>query len=123
MNKTYVVKEIMELGDFHVIGVCPTLELAEKLRQKNENLWELEDCEVSFKVWTQMQEEYFSNYSTLKDKSFIEAMVERHPEYPVSDIERADREFSTYNYVGTAIEEIDLYTNDSDITLYGIDRR
>lgn len=122
MNKVYIVKEVLETGEIYVVGVCPTLELAQKLKQKNENLWELEDCEISFQTWVQMQEEYWSVYSQ-DQRPFVDEMIERHPEYSVSDIERADREFSTYSYLGTFVEEINLYTNDSDIALYGIDHR
>lgn len=64
MNKMFLVKEVHDCRQLHIIGVCPNRDLADKLKKENEK----------------------------------------------------------YSYLKTIIEEVDLYTLNTDIILYGIDR-
>lgn len=121
MTKAYVVREIHDYDQFFIIGVCHSRELAEKLRQKNENSWDLEDCEITSKMWDEMLMQVFSKDPS--EKSIEEKMIENYPEYSVSDITRACGEYMNRSYVSTVIEEINLFTNDTDIEAYGIDTR
>ena len=57
------------------------------------------------------------------EKSIEEKMIENYPEYSVSDITRAYGEYMNRSYVSTVIEEINLFTNDTDIEAYGINTR
>lgn len=121
MTKIYIVKEVQALDRF-IVGACPTLELAKKLAQENENIWNLEDCEITFSMWSEMESRVYGegiyNYPDM-----VEKLVELYPEYPVSDIEKAYAEYSSIPYIGTEIEEITLYNNESDIMQYGINHR
>lgn len=118
----YLVKEVHDYDRFSVIGVCPNRELAEMLRQKNENFWDLEDCEITAERWDEMLM-YIHCRDIPERLSLEEAMIETFPEYSVSDITRSCSEYMNRSYVGTVIEEINLYALDSDIALYGIDHR
>lgn len=122
MNKTYIVKEIHDYEKSFVIGACPSRELAEKLRQKNKNFWDLEDCEITSEMWDGMLMQMYSK-GIPDGQSLEEAMIENYPEYSVSDITRACGEYMSRSYVSTVIEEINLYALDSDIALYGINHR
>lgn len=122
MNKVYLVKEVHDYEKFFIIGVCTNRELAEMLRQKNENFWNLEDCEITSERWDEMLMHMYSK-GIPSEQSLEEAMIETYPEYSVSDITRSCGEYMNRSYVSTVIEEVDLYALDSDIALYGIDRR
>ena len=122
MNKVYIVKEVHDYKTEYLIGVCPNRELAEKLKNQNENLWDLEDCEITSEMWDEMLVQAYSK-GILEKQSLEEIMIETYPEYSVSDIMRAYKTYMNRSYVGTIIEEINLYTSDSDITLYGIHSR
>ncbi len=117
MNKMYLVKEVHDYEKFFIIGVCPNRELAEKLRQKNENFWDLEDCEITSEMWDGMLMHMYSK-GIPDGQSLEEAMIETYPEYSVSDITRACGEYMNRSYVSTVIEEIDLFTNNTDIINY-----
>lgn len=121
MTKIYLVKEVQGSERF-AIGACPTLELAKRLVQENENIWNLEDCEITFSKWSEMEARVYGeglyNYPDI-----VEKLIELYPEYPVSDIEKAYAEYSSIPYVGTEIEEITLYNDEPDIIKYGIDNR
>lgn len=121
MTKAYLVKEIHDYEKFFIIGVCYSRELAEKLRQKNENFWDLEDCEITFKIWNEMLIQVSSKGPS--EKSIEEKIIENYPEYSVSDITRAYGEYMNRSYVSTVIEEINLFTNNTDIEAYGINTR
>ena len=121
MTKAYIVREIHDYDQFSIVGVCPSRELAEKLRQKNENFWDLEDCEITSKMWDEMLIQVSSKGPSVK--SIEEKMIENYPEYSVSDITRAYGEYMNRSYVSTVIEEINLFTNDTDIEAYGINTR
>ena len=122
MTKAYLVKEIHDYEKFFIIGVGHSRELAERLRQKNEAFWDLEDCEITSERWDEMLMHIYSQ-GIPNGKSLEEAMIEAYPEYPVSDITRACGEYMNRSYVSTVIEEINLYESDSDIASYGIDCR
>ena len=122
MNKMYLVKEVHDYEKFFIIGVCPSRELAELLRQKNEDFWNLEDCEITSERWDEMLMHMYSK-GIPDGQSLEEAMIETYPEYSVSDITRSCGEYMNRSYVSTVIEEINLYALDSDIALYGINHR
>ena len=122
MTKMYLVKEVHDYEKFFIIGVCPSRELAEILRQKNEVFWDLEDCEITSERWDEMLMHIYSQ-GIPNGKSLEEAMIEAYPEYPVSDITRSCGEYMNRSYVSTVIEEINLYESNSDIASYGIDCR
>lgn len=122
MTKVYIVKEVHDYDKYFVIGVCPSRELAEKLRQRNSNQWDLEDCEITSEIYDRMVGVYYTRgYSS--DKSMLESMIELFPEYSVSDIESAIYEYENRSYVGTVIEEINLFTNDTEIMQYELNCR
>lgn len=115
MTKAYLVKEIHDYEKFFIIGVCHSRELAETLRQKNENFWNLEDCEITSERWDEMlMNVYATGLPSKKDCS-----IEAYPEYSVSDITRACGEYMNRSYVSTVIEEINLFENENDIINYG----
>lgn len=118
----YLVKEVHDYDKSFMIGVCPSRELAETLRQKNENFWNLEDCEITSERWDEMLMHIYSK-GIPDEQSLEEAMIETYPEYSVSDITRSCGEYMNRSYAGTVIEEINLYALDSDIESYGIDCR
>lgn len=119
MNKMYLVKEVHNSKTEVIIGVCPTRELAEMLRQKNENFWCLENCEITSDIWNNMLEHVYSK-GISEERSLEEVMIETYPEYSVSDITRSCGTYKNRTYVNTVIEEINLYSLNSDIALYGI---
>lgn len=121
MNKVYIVKEIQDYDTSYVIGVCPSLDLANKLKQENDRRWDIEDCEITAEMWDRMLRSLVGTDS--EDKSELELLIEMYPEYPVSDIEKAMYEYSHRRYVATEVEEVNLFTNDTDIILYGINSR
>lgn len=114
MNKMYLVKEVHDYEKFSIIGVCLNRELAEMLRQKNENFWNLEDCEITSERWDEMLM-YMYSKSIPDGQSLEEAMIEEYPEYSVSDITKACKVYTNRTYVSTVIEEINLFTLNSDI--------
>lgn len=116
----YLVKEVHGCNDFIIIGVCPNRELAEMLRQKNENLWDLEDCEITGEVWDHMVQRYYDSGGYNDTRPMLEVLYEMFPEYSISNIDNACRGYDNRSYTSTIIEEINLYATDSDITLYGI---
>lgn len=122
MNKIYLVKEVHDYEKFFIIGVCHDRELAEKLRQKNEDFWNLEDCEITSERWDEMLIQTYAR-GVLEGKSLEEAMIEAYPEYSVSDITRSLSEYMNRSYVSTIIEDVNLFTTDSDIDSYGINCR
>ena len=85
MNKVYIVKEVHDYKTEYLIGVCPNRELAEKLKNQNENLWDLEDCEITSEMWDEMLVQAYSK-GILEKQSLEEIMIETYPEYSVSDI-------------------------------------
>ena len=122
MNKVYIVKEVHDYKK-HLIGVCPNRELAEKLKNQNEKLWDIEDCEITSEMWNEMLSQVYNNKGIPTGQSLEEIMIETYPEYSVSDITKACVIYMNRSYVNTTIEEINLYTSDSDIILYGINSR
>lgn len=120
MTKIYLVKETHDYDLQYVIGACQSRELAEKFAQKNRNKWDLEDCEITSEMWDKMLSHVYSK-GIPSWQSLEEAMIETYPEYSVSDITRSCGEYMNRSYLGTVIEEIDLFTNDADIAMYGID--
>lgn len=119
MTKAYIVREIHDYDQFSIVGVCSSRELAEKLKRKNENSWNLKDCEITSKMWDEMLIQVSSKGPS--EKNIEEKMIEIYPEYSVSDITRACREYMNRSYISTVIEEINLFTNNTDIEAYGID--
>lgn len=122
MNKMYLVKEVYDYEKSLIVGVCPNRKLAEMLKQKNENFWNLKDCEITSERWDEMLMHVYCK-GTPNEQSLEEAMIETYPEYSVSDIARSYKEYMNRSYTGTVIEEINLYANNSDIALYGINYR
>ena len=118
MTKAYIVREIHDYDQFSIVGVCSSRELAEKLKQKNENSWNLKDCEITSEMWDKMLMYVFRKDPSVKN--IEEKMIEIYPEYLVSDITRACREHMNCSYISTVIEEINLFTNNTDIEAYGI---
>ncbi len=123
MNKVFVVKENHLCGSSFIIGVCPNRDLAEKLQRKNESLWDIEGCKITSEIWDSMISKYYSSEEYNTDKTMLETMIKLFPEYSASDIEMACHEYKNRSYISTVVEEINLYALDSDIALYGIDRR
>lgn len=121
MNKIYVVSEVQDWSTSFVIGVCPTLELANKLKEENERIWDLEDCEITAEKFDEMLSALAKADESIEDP--LEVLIAAFPEYPVSDIEKALYGYSHRSYIETRIDEVPLLTNNTDITLYGIDRR
>lgn len=123
MHKMYLVKEVHDYKTEYLIGVCPNRELAEKLKNKNEDFWDLEDCEITSEIFDKMLSQVYSK-KIPEGKSLEEAIIETYPEYSVSDITRSCSSYMNRSYISTMIEEINLYASDSDIILkYGINSR
>lgn len=120
MNKVYVV---VEYGGHYkedewetIVGVCPTMELADALKNKIECIHKDNDCNISSEEWEDMWDIYYESGRNIEDDSILNAMVELFPEYSVSDIEKAIELYDGYDdYVGVQIREVDMYTQMSEI--------
>lgn len=113
MTDIYLVVDVYADDRRLIIGACETLPLAEELASKCIDRQNILDNEITYTRWWELRQEYYINH--IPGTSFVEDMIERHPEYSVSNIEIADRVYSAKEYIDTIIEKITLYTNKDDI--------
>lgn len=112
LSKVYAVVEYG--GEYedsweHIVGVCSTPELADKLKEKIESSHKISDCPIDEDKWNDMWEavEFDSPDETTED-----AMLRFFPEYSKEDIIKAIKLYD--DCAGVNIEEIDFYTEQSN---------
>ena len=118
MSKVYIIKEVYRHYGEQNIGICPDIELAGILKQRSENIHDLKDSEITSEIWSNMIEAYEEKLDNAL-RPLCEVLYELFPEYSVTDIEKAYSHYEHGEYLYTYIEEIDMFTNESDIMLYG----
>lgn len=93
------------------IGVCSSLELAEKLKAQAEAPHQVE-CSISEEEYSDMLGVLFE-YEEEQGEIFedeIEELLKLFPKYTREELEAAVRKYSSYDdYIGVNIEEIDFY--------------
>lgn len=101
----------------HLEGVCSTLEVAEKLKHKIEELHN-KVAPIPEDVWDSMMDELYS--SDFDEADLIKHLYEMLPEYSKADIEQAYKvyERTCDNFAGVNIEEIELFETISDVAYY-----
>ncbi len=103
-----------------LIGICPTLELADALRNKIQKYHEF--CVISEEVWNILCNEYYEASTEDCDAIVNEYrennpdeqdqyrklcfIAKKHPEFTIRSIEKAHEIYDNYEYCGTVIEEV-----------------
>lgn len=106
----------------HLIGVCPTLEIAEALKAKVESQYP-KTVNIPSDLWNM---HFYDAWDSLGDEDGIEEqklidyMCKALPEYSKTDVEQAYKLYeSSYNdFHGVLITEINLFQTISDVTNY-----
>ena len=102
-----------------ILGVCPTSELADALKNKIEESHS-KNISISYDEWNEMYNK-LGEYEEDSGKYFadiLDGLLFLFPDYKAKDIEDAvERYFYQYDdYVGVRIEEINFFDNLSDIS-------
>lgn len=110
MTKAYIVKEVHDSSeDTSIIGVCLTRDIAEEVARRNEDKWNLPDCEITFEKYNEMITNYWQHFREIKGRDYREGLYTLYPEYSISDIDTAVHEYEYISYCGTTVEEVPLY--------------
>ena len=122
MNKYYVVLECGgEYEDYYekIIGVCPTLSLAESLKNKVEDSLSYKGNlpidkmeELIHKLEELIHEFWNSDLDVNEDDA--DGIHKLHPEYSLEDIEFALKYYYNNNDEEIVIREINFYENEND---------
>lgn len=121
-SKVYVVIEFggeWEDSWEHILGVCPTLELADALKNKIEES-HFKDINISCDEWDKMYGK-LAEYEKETGKYFediLDGLLFLFPDRKAEDIEDAMEKYfyQEDDYVGVRIEEINFFDNLSDIS-------
>lgn len=93
------------------VGVCPTLDLAEKLKRQTEDSYTIE-CKIPEDEYNRMVD-YLYDYEEkngMMGEDFCESLAKLFPKYSLKDIETAESKYNSYNdFGGVMIEEIGFY--------------
>lgn len=125
VSKVYVVTEFggqYEDSWKHIIGVCSTPELADKLKNIVEKFHNSSNCSISEEAWESM----WDRLCEVEEQGYeyddtTSGMMNLFPEYSRKDIEQAMKLYDDYqDWGGVMIQEIDFYTELSDISNNGI---
>ena len=113
-SKVYVV---VEFGGFyedaweHIIGVCSTSELADKLKAQIEEEHDPSNCVISEEDWESISDRlYEAEESGYEYEDTVSGIKGLFPEYS-----------EDLDWGGVVVREIDFYTELSDISNNGID--
>lgn len=125
-SKVYVV---VEFGGFyedaweHIIGVCSTSELADKLKAQIEEEHDPSNCVISEEDWESISDRlYEAEESGYEYEDTVSGIKGLFPEYSEEDIKQAMKLYDDYlDWGGVVVRETDFYTELSDISNNGID--
>ena len=114
-SKVYVV---VEFGGFyedaweHIIGVCSTSELADKLKAQIEEEHDSSNCVISEEDWESISDRlYEAEESGYEYEDTVSGIKGLFPEYSEEDIKQAMKLYDDYlDWGGVVVREIDLYT-------------
>lgn len=124
-SKVYVVVEfggMYEDAWEHIIGVCSTSELADELKARIEKEHDTSNLVISEEVWEEMN----TRLDEAEEEGFeydnvVSGIKKLFPEYSEEDIEQAEKSYEGYlDWFGVTIEEIDFYTELSDMSTNGV---
>lgn len=115
-HKVYIVKEYGGEDETyweHIIGVCSSSELADYLKNKIEEAHN-NSYKITHDRWMDMWDAV-DNKDPWNDAPY-ELMHELFPEYSIREIKEASEIYDSFNsYVGVMVDEVNFYTNQSDI--------
>lgn len=125
-SKVYAV---VEFGGFyedaweHIIGVCSTSELADKLKAQIEEEHDSSNCVISEEDWESISDRlYEAEESGYEYEDTVSGIKGLFPEYSEEDIKQAMKLYDDHlDWGGVVVREIDFYTELSDISNNGID--
>ena len=120
---------MVEFGGFyedaweHIIGVCSTSELADKLKAQIEEEHDPSNCVISEEDWESISDRlYEAEESGYEYEDTVSGIKGLFPEYSEEDIKQAMKLYDDYlDWGGVVVREIDFYTELSDISNNGID--
>ena len=126
ISKVYAVIEFG--GEYedaweHIIGVCSSSELADKLKAKIEAEHDPSDFLITEEDWESISDRlYEAEEDGFEYNDTVSGIKELFPEYSREDIEKAMKLYDDYSdWSGVFIREIDFYTESSDISNNGIE--
>ena len=115
MDKCYIIKEYGGVYEDYweiIVGVCPTLHLAERLKEKIEKQHVTRIPPEKFKEMFDKFCEIFEH----EDIDELEGMHKLYPEYSIEEIEEAFDRYTDYNdWGGVIIKEINFYKTENDL--------
>lgn len=121
ISKAYVVIEyggMWEDSWERILGVCPTSELADVLKNKVEESYS-KNINISYDEWNEMYEKLIDyEEDTGHDfNSVLEGILFLFPDIDEKDIKEANQRYEYQDdFLGVRIEEINFFDNLSDIS-------
>ena len=113
MDKCYIIKEYGGVYEDYweiIVGVCPTLHLAERLKEKIEKQHVTRIPQEKFNEMFDKFCEIFEH----EDIDELEGICKLYPKYSAKEIEEAFNQY-TSDWGGVVIKEINFYKTENDL--------